>query len=122
MTRTQMQYYSTIREFVAKYKYFPTFSEISKAMGGKSSGVVHKAVHILIDLGYIVKAGSRFELVPAKMHGLQSCDQGHQVVWFMQARCPVCEVLQRFQSHLSSTGVVVQNTEGLKSLPSTERG
>ena len=95
MTRIQLMYYRTVRDFVSSKGYFPQFREISEILGGKSFATIHMAMNRLVARGLLTKEGRQYTLVPDKMHGLESCGKGHPVIWFLTARCPLCDTLSR---------------------------
>jgi Mn-dependent DtxR family transcriptional regulator len=95
MTKTQFQYYITIRDFIQSKGYFPRFEDIGHAMGVRSVSSVHKVIQRLCDYGYLVKNGKGYALVPDKMHNLSNCSRGHKPIWFIEANCPLCEALSR---------------------------
>jgi SOS-response transcriptional repressor LexA len=101
VTATQQRYLFAIRSFIEKHKRSPSYSELAKITGVRSSATIHKAVIVLESKGYIVRKhgpgnGYTLSLVPEKLHGLNSCNHGHNPVWFMSVTCPVCELLNRF--------------------------
>jgi repressor LexA len=101
MTKRQHQYYSVIRDFIAKNKYSPSFEEIARMVGVTSTSTVHRHVHRLAERGYLVldplQARGIISIVPEKMQSLSSCDRGHERIWFATSLCPLCTVLQRPQ-------------------------
>jgi SOS-response transcriptional repressor LexA len=101
MTRKQQQYYEVIRSFIEKKGRSPQFGEIATMMGVRSLCTVHKIVHTLIDQGLFTARVSKqgriidFQIVPQKMHSLNSCNRQHPPIWYMTSVCPLCTVLNR---------------------------
>jgi SOS-response transcriptional repressor LexA len=104
MTATQKRYFEVIRSFIEKEGRSPQFSEIARMMGVTSLCTVHKIVHRLIEQGLIAprltKTGkvADFQIVPQKMHSLNSCNRQHPAIWYMASVCPLCEVLARIST------------------------
>jgi SOS-response transcriptional repressor LexA len=99
MTRIQKKYYEAIRSLLEHHKRSPSFEEIATLVGVRSLASVHRAVHKLIDQGYVINEPGRkymnLAIVPQKMHSMNSCNRQHPPIWYLSAQCPLCDVLQR---------------------------
>src|ERR1700691_3258242 len=98
MTSRQMVYYRAIQSFCEKHRRSPTFAEIAQLVGVTSQATVHRIVHKMIDLGILKQTpGMKYanlEIVPQKMHSMNSCNRGHGPIWFMCVNCPLCDTLE----------------------------
>lgn len=111
MTRSQKKYYDAIRSFIETHGRSPSYSEIGRMVGVSSSCSVSRAVHRLIEQGYVSWAeGQRvgaLGIVPQKMHSMNSCNRAHPPIWFIAARCPLCDILQRQTSTGKAEAAVI---------------
>ena len=106
MTRIQQKYYNAIRSFLEHHKRSPSFEEIATIVGVSSLASVHRAVHKLINQGYIIQEPGRktgnLAIVPQKMHSMNSCNRQHPPIWYLSAQCPLCETLSRLNRLLEN--------------------
>lgn len=99
MTAKQKLYYESIRSFIERNRRSPSFEEIARMMGVNSLATVHRVVSVLEGQGLITRTPGRstynIEIVPQRMHSMNSCNRQHPPIWFMTHDCPLCEALDR---------------------------
>jgi len=99
LTPQQKIYFDAIKKYIAKNGCSPSYADIGTMVGVTSLATVSKMVDRLIHYGYLTKGlkGARrsINIVPAKLHGYNMCDRGHEEIYFKAGVCPLCVEIQK---------------------------